>query len=711
MATTIDRALLAYQNYTNAGQADNAARVAEWLKNNGARQELSSRMYNSLDHDDQDAASVSFRQLRALGMTALQRTPEEAQNAESIAARKTFNSMNPVMKGVVGIGKGANDVLTGVGQHVIAPIQDAVVGGGHQAAYQRMIANNRAADNAIMSSPIGQIGSTAGGIAMSAPLAMIPLGGEALLGARGASAVAPTFGKMMGAGALGGAGYGYITPSANEGEHVGNVLVGTTLGAALPAGAVGAANAARAMRGGIGNHIERAADAELAARLHHNPLVAENIARGSSPVGTERPILPEESLNADTVALTRLFRDDPAQSGKIATRLAENQSERANVLEALSLPRDTAVVNPVTKSMETVPQRTAMARAASAKLGAFIDKHGNAPVDDSAIIGALDTAKTDANDTVKSVVGKIARAVKDKGGFGADNAGPLSVRDWDNIRQSINDKISASANEATSGNPTLSRSAARKAVGGLRDVKRAITNAIDQAAPGYANAYATFRTEIAPANAAELVHQGLRSARSKPPNVAQGTALSLHDANRIAEALENSEFGVDTPAMQQALATAEAVAERSKRVSAAGQSIGSTGSATLGNLRSFLANQHLGFYSSPTAAGYLIGRQYGPEAAIAGGLVGLAGGATAAFRRQAINNAIADRILNPQLTRRALNDSIVAQAQRDARNRALLGANMLVQPGIQQRRQHPLVVPIIVPQNAPNPYIPGVPQQ
>lgn len=293
---------------------------------NATRQQLSDAFYKAKQSGDEQTAMHIMGQIQRQGMTLAPMNAQQSDAAFQKANDANVAAMSPVQKFLAGAGKSFVDTGRGIGEALgMESPQD--------------VAQSRVNDQALMDSGWGLAGNITGqGAQIIGGAALGGIGGAALKALPAVADAVPVatsaLGKLGTASAIG-AGYGYLSPYASEGEHVLN----TAVGAAVPVAFMGATKGAQMIGRGGKAIVQRftnpgaVADSIVARRLADDPNAAQAIANYTPNVPGERPTLAQVVQSPQAVQLERMARSNPVSGPEIVAQDNANNAARVALLK------------------------------------------------------------------------------------------------------------------------------------------------------------------------------------------------------------------------------------------------------------------------------------------------------------------------------------------------------------------------------------------
>ena len=620
---------------------------------NATRQQLSDAFYRAKQSGDEKAAMHIMGQIQRQGLTLAPMNAQQSDAAFQRANDANVASMSPVQKFLAGAGKSFVDTGRGAGEAL-----------GLES--QQDVANARGADAALMRSGMGEFGNIAGqGAQIIGGAALGGIGGAALRAlpavADALPAATSALGKLGTASAIG-AGYGYLSPYASEGEHVGN----TALGAAAPVAFMGAAKGAQMLGRGSKAIIQRFLDPNataasiVARRLEGDPNAVQAISSYVPAVPGERPTLAQVVQSPQAVQLERAARSNPVSGPELVARDNANNVVRMDLLRR-HLGDEQVGSTPSGAPIDAM-QAADMTRKAN--LRNFIDNNMGPErlVHFGDISDALSGLTSSSNPTVKGAARQILADMLDKAEH--DGSGEfLYPAAMDDIRQNIGNVVRQAANASGSG-----KQGAAQAQALLGPVQQKIVDAIDAVSPGYRQAVQDYAQQSIPVNTAQKFRDLLDPTKAASLN-ASGDRQAT--ASKIVSFLNRSRNGYGiSPA---ARADAEAVQKSLLDRSVADQKIGAAGSNTdadAQNRFAAAAARHAG-----AVAGGTLGSWLGPLGTLGGLAVGHGADYLNGIANRRLAAAIGEQVMNPQLAREAILNRLGLLGRRQATNNLLLGVS------------------------------------
>lgn len=278
-------------------------------------------------------------------MVAQQASTPEAQQARFQQAQaQNVADMGTLGRLWTGIGEGASNFLSGVKENAIDRPLDLITGGDRVAQDQQRIADERELSAPLNNTAAGAIGNVIGGVAESAPLLLIPGGGE-------------TAAARLGLGALTGAGYGYLAPSASGGEEIANTALGAAAGPILSGAAKGAQLVGRGVKSLAQPFIDPAVSAaqRMGSILDRAGVSSAQLRQGVQDVPGVEPTLAGVVPTAKPVVqLERSLRNNPETGPQFATRDMQNDRARVAQLQQHTQPPLPADTNGTPTNMGSV---------------------------------------------------------------------------------------------------------------------------------------------------------------------------------------------------------------------------------------------------------------------------------------------------------------------------------------------------------------------
>ena len=620
---------------------------------NATRQQLSDAFYKAKQAGDEQTAMHIIGQIQRQGLTLAPMNAEQSDAAFQRGNDANVASMSPVQKFLAGAGKSFVDTGRGIGEAVgVETPQD--------------VADARNADAALMRSGLGEAGNITGQGAQI--IGGVALGGMGSIAAKALPAVAEAIpaatsalGRLGTASAIG-AGYGYLSPYASEGEHVGN----TVIGAAAPAAFMGAAKGAQVVGRGVKAVAQRftnpgaAADSIVARRLADDPNAAAAIANYTPSVPGERPTLAQVVQSPQAVQLERMARSNPVSGPELVAQDNANNVARMNMLRR-HLGMEQVASTPSGAPIDAM-QAAKMARGTN--FGNYMDRFGGRLVDASSVYPDLERLATSGNGIVKRAASSLLSGIKDKSALDGGSGNYLTVQSLDDMRQNIGSAIRDAAQGDKSGGAQ-----ARLL---LKPVETKIGDAIDYVAPGYKNAVQSYAEQSVPVNTAQQFRKFLDEDATRSLNASGDREATASKVAAFLNRANKSEFGISPQARADTKAVQKSLLDRS----VADQKIGAAGSNTdadAQNRFAAAAARHAG-----AVAGGTLGSWLGPLGTLGGLGIGHGADYLNGIANQRIAAAIGDRVMNPALARQAFVNRLGLLGRRQATNNLLLGVSPYV---------------------------------
>lgn len=622
------------------------------------REQVSKAFYRAKAAGDEGAARqlVGYLQQHGMTLAPMDSAQEDAAfqkaNARNVAGMNdvtlgvpgvnalqiTFPAPAGVARTVAGIGEGAANFYNGLKQHLYDPIVDKIDGGNRVQQAQQQVAENRRLSQALNTTTGGKVGNVLGGVMSSAPLTLIPGGGESALARTGLAV-------------LTGAGFGYIAPSASGGEHVSNTLLGAAAGPL----AVGAGKIAQLLGRGGKAVLQRyvAPDAVAGSRIGRilagEGVMPAQLRTYADPVTGVRPTLAQVLQTPKAVQLERAARNNPISGPDIAAHDLQNSAARMSALQQhVIAPADVAAAR-ASRSANFAPTADALDNAGSVDVGPLRFEASN-------------LAQRGHNATTRAAAKKVLSFIDDN-----TAAGMMPVSDLHTLQHDLGTIVKQA-------NPESINTAA--ALHELQPFKSAIVETVDSLVPGYRSALQQYAMDSAPISTSRTIG-GLLS-----PNNATATDLTgeptLTAARLKSVLLKDSRAPFKmTP---QARQDVESVLASIQSRNAAQRSIGPMGLPTEENRLNQLLNS--GARHAGATTGALAGSYVAPGAGtIAGLLLGHGADMVDRAAQNRISGAIGRLLVDPNATADSLDVYLQQQARRRAFNNRLvptyLGRNWL----------------------------------
>jgi hypothetical protein len=625
--------VLAYaqtQHAQQRGPSNNYAKPAP------TREQVSLAFYRAKAAGDEPAARALVGYLQQHGMTLAPMTPEQVNAGTEQVNAANVAAMNPIQRAWVGIGEGANNINAGLRQHVVDPIRDLMDGGNRTASDAALVAQDRQASQPLNATAAGSLGNTAGTIGASAALMLIPGGGE-------------TLAARTGLAALEGGGFGYIAPSASEGEHAANTALGAATGPLVAGGGKLAQLLGRGGKSILQRYIapEAVASSRIGKILAGEGVTPGQLRAYSDPVPGVQPTLAQVLKTPKAVQLERAARNNPVSGPEIAARDLQNNTARMDALQRHVLPESKLAAARAIRSRNFAPTAQALQDAGSIDVGPLRFEAAN-------------LAQRGSNATTRAAAKKVLAFVDDNTAKAGENEGTIPIADLHTLQHDLGAIVKQANPEAINTSQALHE---------LQPFKRAIVETVDSLAPGYRAALQQYAKDSAPINTSRTIGDLL--------NPTKATATDLTGEPTITAARIKSVLGKDDRApfkmTSQARKDAESVQASLQSRNAAQRSIGPMGSPTEENrLNRFVRGgaQHIGS-GIGSGIGGILGYGTGGMAGVpVGGFLGALAGHGADMADSYARNRIAGSVGRILMDPSAAADSLAAYLDLQARRRA-----------------------------------------
>lgn len=653
MATTaqIQQALQAAQAAGNAqdvavlqqalGQAQGTAQATT----GPTRDQLSQAFYAAKQAGNEDDARQIIGYVQQHGMTIA--PPSAAQtnagvqklNAANVAAMPWYE------KAWTGVGEGASNFYGGIKQHIVDPVLDVVAPRAQNRVQddQHQVAENRRLAEALNNTTAGKVGNVAGSIASSAPLLLIPGGGESALARTGVAA-------------LTGAGFGYIAPSASEGEHVSNTLLGAATGPLVTGGGKAAQLLGRGGKSILQRYV--APDAVASSRIGRI-LAGDGVTPGqlrayNDPVSGVQPTLAQVLQTPKAVQLERAARNNPISGPDIAAQDLQNNTARASALQQHVLTQTDLTAARGTRATNFAPTADALKNAGSVDVGPLRFEAAN-------------LAQRGNNAMTRAAAKKVLSFIEDNTAQAGQNAGMIPVSDLHTLQHDLGTIVMQANPEAIN---------TAQALRELQPFKSAIVGTVDSLVPGYQNALRQYASDSAPINTSRTIGDLLNPTRATATDLTGEPTITAARLKSVLSKDDRAPFKM-TPQARQDLENVQASLQSRN---AAQRSIGPMGSPTEENRLNQPLNasaRHAG-----ATAGAVTGSYVAPGAGtIAGLLLGHGADMLDRAAQNRIASAVGRRLMDPKAAADSLTAYLDLQARRQAFNNRIvptyLGRNWL----------------------------------
>jgi len=627
------------------------------------REQVSNAFYRAKAAGDEGAARQLIGYIQQHGMTLAPMNPDQknaafekinAQNVNDVndvtlgvpgvdALQFTFHAPPAVARTVAGVGEGAANFYRGIKQHAYDSIADAIDGGNRSAQAQQQVAESRRLSEALNNTAAGKLGNIAGSIASSAPLALVPGGGETLLARTGLAALA-------------GGGFGYIAPSASEGEHVANTLMGAATGPL----AVGAGKVAQLLgRGGkalLQRYVapDAVASGQIGKILAGESVTPDQLRAYTDPVPGVRPTIAQALQTPKAVQLERAARNNPVSGPEIAAQDLQNNAARASILQQHVLPTADLAAARVRRAANFAPIADALQDAG------FVDP---GPLR----FEAANLAQRGNNAMTRSAAKKVLSFIDDNTAQAGENIGMIPVSDLHTLQHDLGTIVKKANPEAIDTSQALHE---------LQPFKQAIQGTVDSIVPGYQAALRQYAQDSAPIGTSRTIADLLNPSKATATDLTGEPTLTAARIKSVLSKDDRAPFKLSP----QARTDAEDVQASIQSRNAAQRSIGPSGSPTEANRQAQLIRRGAGLLAHG-GAGAAAGSFLGPVGSIAGLLGGVGFDALDRAAQSRIAGALGRLVANPNASANALEDYLNLQARRRALDEILapnlLGRNWL----------------------------------
>jgi len=607
------------------------------------REQLSHAFYaaRQAGNDDDARQIIGYIQQHGMTLAPMSADQENAafqkQNAQNVAA------LNPLQRAWIGIGEGANNFNVGLRQHVADPIRDLIDGGNRADADAALVARDRELSQPLNATAAGAIGNTAGTFGASAPLMLIPGGGESALARTGLAA-------------LTGGGFGYIAPSASKGEHISNTLLGAASGPLVAGGGKIAQLLGRGGKAVLQRYI--APDAVAGGRIGRI-LAGEGVTPGQLRAGSDsvpgvQPTIAQVLQSPKAVQLERAARNNPISGPEFAARDLQNSAARMNALQQHVLPESQLTAVRAARTGNFAPTAQALQDAGSVDVGPLRFEAAN-------------LAQRGNNATTRAAAKKVLSFIDDNTAQAGENAGMIPVQDLHTLQHDLGAIVKQANPEAINTSQALRE---------LQPFKSAIVDTVDSLVPGYRSALQKYAQSSAPINTSRTISDVLNPGRATAIDLTGEPVVTAGRLKSILAKDDRAPFKM-TP---QARKDVENVLASTQSRNAAQRSIGATGSPTEENHLNQLLNS--GARHAGATTGALAGSYVAPGVGtIAGLLLGHGADMVDRYAQNRIAGSIGRMLMDPNGAADSLDAYLRLQARRQAFNDALvptyLGRNWL----------------------------------